>query len=237
MPRKTNPSPELLMQIYERLLADQGPRHWWPAESPFEVIVGAILTQNTQWRNVSPALDRMKAADLGTWEKILAVETPVLVEAIRPAGYFNGKARKLKVFASFIVNEFGGSQDALFALDTPVLRERLLSVWGIGEETADDIVLYAANKPSFVMDRYTMRIVDRLGWRVSGKKYADYQRLFSERLPVDVPLYNEYHALLDGHGAKVCRTQPKCAGCCLFDLCATGKGNLGQNALSLQGRG
>lgn len=223
MPRKITPSPKLLMTVYERLLADQGPRHWWPAESPFEVIVGAVLTQNTQWRNVPPALDRMKAADLWSWDKILMVEMPVLVEAIRPAGYFNGKSRKLKEFASFVVNEFGGSQDALFALDTPVLRERLLGVWGIGEETADDIVLYAANKPSFVMDRYTVRIVDRLGWRVGGKKYADYQRLFAARLPVDVPLYNEYHALLDGHGAKVCRSRPRCDGCCLFDLCPTGK--------------
>jgi len=229
--RVRRPGPALVMEVYERLLADQGPRHWWPAESPFEVIVGAVLTQNTAWRNVPPALDRMKAAGIWSWGKILAVETPVLIEAIRPAGYYNAKARKLKEFARLVVEEFGGRLDALFALETLKLRQRLLGVWGIGEETADDIVLYAANKPSFVIDNYTVRIVDRLGWRAGGNKYADYQRLFAEHLPVDVPLYNEYHALLDGHAARVCKTRPRCAGCCLKDICPTGEKNIAAAAL------
>ena len=228
MSRKTRPSQALLMEVYERLLAGQGPRHWWPAESPFEVITGAILTQNTAWRNVPPALERMKAAGLWSFDRILAAETQALVEAIRPAGYHNTKARKLKEFAAVVVREFDGELDKLFALDTPVLRERLLGVWGIGDETADDIVLYAANKPSFVIDKYTVRIVDRLGWRVNGSKYRDYQRLFTSLLPVDVPLWNEYHALLDGHAARVCRSKPVCESCCLLDICPTGKRSLHQ---------
>jgi endonuclease-3 related protein len=212
------------MEVFDRLLAAQGPRHWWPAESAFEVIVGAILTQNTAWRNVPPALERMKAADLWGFARILAAETTVLTEAIRPAGYFNAKARKLKEFAALVCDHHAVDLDSLFRVDTQQLRETLLGVWGIGEETADDIVLYAANKPSFVIDRYTMRVVDRLGWKVEGNKYGDYQRLFTDRLPVDVPLYNEYHALLDGHAARVCTVKrPRCESCCLLDLCQTGQ--------------
>jgi endonuclease-3 related protein len=168
----------------------------------------------------------MKAAGLWSFDNFLADGTPELIEAIRPAGYYNAKARKLKEVARLVVEEFGGSQDALFALETLKLREKLLGVWGIGEETADDIVLYAANKPSFVIDKYTVRIVDRLGWRAGGNKYADYQRLFVERLPQDVPLYNEYHALLDGHAARVCKTRPRCLACCLKDICPAGKNNI-----------
>ncbi len=223
MPAKTHPSPQLVMEVYERLLAAHGPRGWWPADSPFEVIIGAILTQNTLWRKVPSALKRMKAAGLWSFEHILEAEAPTLIDAIRPAGLYNTKARKLKSFASFVVHDFGGSLDNLFSLDVPQLRQRLLSVWGIGEETADDIILYAANKPSFVIDRYTVRVVDRLGWKSSGKTYRHYQRLFTERLPADVPLWNEYHALIDGHGANVCQPQPLCDACCLVDLCHTGR--------------
>ncbi len=224
MARQLAPSRALLLEVYERLLAEQGPRGWWPADSPFEVIVGAILTQNTSWKKVPPALQRMKQAGLWSFPSISEAAVPDLVEAVRPAGCYNAKARKLKEFAALVVGEFSGDLDSLLALDTAPLREKLLGVWGIGDETADDIVLYAANKPSFVIDRYTARIVDRLGWRVRSRKYADYQRLFAARLPEDVPLWNEYHALIDGHGARVCTArQPRCVACCLQDLCETGR--------------
>ncbi len=212
------------MEVFDRLLAATGPRHWWPADSPFEVIIGAILTQNTQWRNVPPAIDRMKASGFWSFEQILNADSLALVEAVRPAGCYNVKSRKLKAFAKFICTDFDGNLDALFSLEIEDLRKTLLGVWGIGEETADDIVLYAACKPSFVMDRYTMRIVDRLGWQVGGPKYRDYQRLFTERLPLDVGLFNEYHALLDGHAAKICKSRvPLCSSCVLVDMCETGR--------------
>lgn len=154
-----------------------------------------------------------------------------LAEVIRPSGYYNTKARKLKTFAAVVEDEFSGSLDALFDRDVPELRALLLGIWGIGEETADDIVLYAAEKPTFVIDRYTTRLVDRLGWKVGGTgKYSDYKSLFEDLLPADTPMFNEFHAVIDGHGARVCKTRsPACENCCLLDICPTGKERL-QNA-------
>jgi endonuclease-3 related protein len=214
------------MEVYERLLADQGPRHWWPAESKFEVIVGAILTQNTAWRNVRPAIRNMQQAGIWSCKAVHDAHGPDLINAIRPAGYYNSKARKLKEFAGLVVREFHGDLDALLSLETGTLRDTLLGVWGIGEETADDIVLYAAGKPSFVIDKYTIRIAGRLGWLAGGNKYTHYQRLFTRRLPAEAPLYNEYHALLDGHASRTCRKVPLCAGCCLADICRTGRSRI-----------
>ena len=209
--------------VYDRLFDAHGPQGWWPGDGPFDVIVGAILTQNTNWTNVEKALDALRDADVWSLKAIHRTKRDELATLIRPSGYFNQKARKLHEFAALVEDDFHGELDQLLGLPMYELRSRLLGIWGIGEETADDIVLYAANKPSFVIDTYTRRIVDRLGWRVEGTKYADYQSLFTERLPQDATLYNEYHALLDHHASEVCRPTPRCDECCLLEVCLTGK--------------
>lgn len=195
----------------------------------FEIICGAILTQNTMWRNAERSLARMKEAGTWSFPAIHAAADSDLAEAIRPAGYYNTKSRKLKTFAAVVEDEFDGSLDRMFDRSVDDLRSLLLDIWGIGEETADDIVLYAAEKPTFVIDRYTTRLVDRLGWEVDGRgKYADYKRFFEERLSPDVPLFNEFHAVIDGHGARTCTSRsPKCASCCLLDMCPTGQQRTG----------
>ena len=138
------------------------------------------------------------------------------------------KTKKLKAFAQVMVEDYEGDDANLFALDLPELRTRLLSIYGIGEETADDIILYAAKKPSFVMDTYTRRLVDRLGWGVDKNNYSDYQRLFESHLEPDVEMWGDLHAQLDGHAARVCRKlNPKCNECVLLDLCSTGQTNTG----------
>jgi len=211
------------MAVFRRLQAAYGPLHWWPGESPFEIAVGAILAQNTAWTNVRRALENMRSARIWSISAIHRTPRERLAAVIRPSGYFNTKARKLKEFTSFITNGFGGDLDACLNLPLDELRRRLLEVWGIGEETADDIVLYAAGKPSFVVDAYTRRIIDRLGWHVDGKRYADYQALFHDRLPADTGLFNDYHALFVRHGARTCRPKPRCETCCLLDACPTGQ--------------
>jgi endonuclease III related protein len=219
----TTPDSANVRSLYDRLFDAYGPQHWWPGDSPYEVIVGAILTQNTNWTNVEKALAALRAADVWSFEAIRVTERSALATLIRPSGYFNQKARKLHEFASLISDDFRGQLDDLLDLPMAELRTTLLGIWGIGDETADDIVLYAAKKPSFVIDTYTRRIVDRLGWRADGDEYRDYQSLFADRLPHDAPLFNEFHALLDEHAATVCRPTPKCDGCCLKDICVTGK--------------
>ncbi len=210
------------MAVFERLHSAYGSRNWWPADGRFEVIAGAILTQNTAWRNVQKALVNMQEAGLWSFQALHQADRGSLAEVIRPSGYYNTKARKLQEFASVVMEDFGGSVEALLELDIPELRQRLLEIWGIGEETADDIVLYAAGKPSFVIDTYTRRIVDRIGWKTGGAKYVYYQRLFTDLLPADAPLFNEFHALLDAHGSRTCKKTPRCQGCPLQDLCLTG---------------
>ena len=214
-----DPSPADLMAVFERLQAAHGPLNWWPGEGPFEIAVGAILAQNTAWANVSKALAGMRSAGIWSIQAIHDTPRERLAPVIRSSGYFNTKARKLKEFASFVVGGFGGDLDACLSLPLDDLRSRLLNIWGIGEETADDIVLYAANKPSFVIDAYTRRTVDRLLWRVPGNLYADYQALFHDRLEHDAALFNEYHALFVRHGARICRPNPRCEICCLADIC------------------
>jgi endonuclease-3 related protein len=217
-----------LLNVFERLVSAYGPRGWWPgAETPFEVVVGAILTQNTAWVNVEKALERLRAADALSVGAVRSLPEPELAEPLRPSGYFNSKARKLKAFVDVLDAEHDGSLDALLALPVDELRARLLSVWGIGPETADDIVLYAAGKPSFVVDAYTVRIFQRLGLTpaVAGApRYEDWRHMFMSHLPPDVPLFNEYHALIVAHGSRTCRPAPACTACPLLDLCPTGDG-------------
>jgi endonuclease-3 related protein len=215
----------VLQEIYHRLYQRYGPQRWWPGEGPLDVIIGAILTQSVAWPNVEQALHNLKQADCWSLEAIHHCPQDNLAAIIRPCGYFNTKARKLKAFAAHVVNQYTGNLEAFLAQDLRPLREELLSIYGIGPETADDILLYAAEQPSFVIDAYTVRILQRLGVSPLGNKsdYYSYQDLFHTGLPQDVTLFNEYHALLDQHAKQACTRTPKCPGCCLRDICRTGQ--------------
>lgn len=211
---------KVLPAVYDRLLTGYGPQHWWPAETPFEVIAGAILTQSAAWTNVEKGIANLKKAGVLSPRSLRETADGKLAELIHSCGYYNAKARKLKAFVEWFGREYGDSLDKMCAADLKSLREDLLKVYGIGEETADSILLYACNKPVFVIDAYTRRIVDRLGWQPGGRKYRDYQALFMENLPPDVKLFNEYHALLVAHGKNTCRkSRSCCAGCCLSEIC------------------
>jgi len=215
-----------LMDIYKRLLAQFGPQHWWPGETPLEICVGAILTQNTAWSNVEKAIANLKNAGvLGNGDQdastLLALPNDDLAQLIRPSGYFNLKAKRLKGFLAFLDAEAGGNLDRLFDVPLSALRPKLLDVYGIGPETADSILLYAGNYPTFVVDAYTVRIFSRLGWVDGGAKYHTVQALFMDNLPKEVGIYNEYHALLVALGKDFCRPWgPKCQGCGVAAGCA-----------------
>ena len=211
---------ERLLEIYHRLYAAYGPQHWWPGEGPFEVIVGAILTQQVGWRNVELAIAGLKTAGLMDPESLARAPLEQIAQIIRPTGYYNQKAKKLKAFLDFLDVRYNADLNKLFSLPVDKLREELLSVRGIGEETADSIILYAAEKPSFVVDAYTRRILTRLGVINGEESYGEIRELFMKNLPEDVPLYNEYHALLVRHGKERClKRNPRCAGCPLADMC------------------
>jgi len=220
-----------LQDIYQRLLSFFGPQHWWPAAEPFEVVVGAILTQSTAWSNVEKSIANLKKAGVLTPQALRAIPRDELAGLIYSCGYYNVKAEKLKAFAQWFGERFDDSLEKMFAGDTWSLREELLKVYGVGEETADSILLYAGNKPVFVVDAYTRRIIDRLGLQPGGRRYADYQKLFMQNLPNDVPLFNEYHALMVALGKNHClKNQPDCDHCCLNEGCAFKHGS---DALSL----
>ena len=210
---------EKLHQIYGRLYAAYGPQHWWPADSPFEVVVGAILTQSAAWVNVEKAIESLRAAGILSPEALLRVDLDELARLIHSSGYYNAKARKLKAFLEMLFDRHGGRLDDLFALPLPQLRQQLLATHGIGQETADSIVLYAAEKPAFVIDAYTRRVFSRLGLEPPSDSYPSWQAMFSEALSPDVRLFNEYHALIDRHAKAVCRKAPLCGQCCLRDIC------------------
>jgi endonuclease-3 related protein len=208
-----------LADIYCRLLGRFGPQHWWPAEEPFEVIVGAILTQSAAWGNVEKAIKNLRGAGALSPQALRKLPRAKLAELVYPCGYYNAKALKLKAFALWLGNHYQDDLNKLFALGAADLRRHLLDVHGIGQETADSIILYAAGKPVFVIDAYTRRIMGRLGLAPERDSYAAYQALFMENLPGDAKIFNEYHALLVCLGKKVCRRQPLCADCCLNDIC------------------
>lgn len=210
-----------LLRIYDGLLAAYGPQGWWPGETPFEVIVGAILTQNTAWTHVEKAIANLKAAQVLTPAGLLALPAAEIAPLIRPAGYFNSKARKLRAFVEFLDQQHHGCLDSLFAAETPALRETLLGLHGIGPETADSILLYAAGRPVFVIDAYTRRMMARLGLASAAQSYPDLQALFAAHLPPSVSLFNEYHALIVRHGKDCCRKRaPVCRACPLRADCA-----------------
>ena len=225
-PRPVEPTREDLEWLFAALFDAYGPRHWWPTVhgGSFELVVGAILVQNISWSNVERALVNMRDAGVWSFREILDAPDEEMHEIIRPSGYYKAKTRKLKEFAEFILGEHDGDLARLFALPIGEMREQLLSVWGIGEETADDIILYVAKKPSFVIDMYTRRLLARLGWEIRGKSYSAYQELFHKLLPHDPYLFNEYHALIDYHVARICRKKPLCDQCVLAEDCPVGLG-------------
>ena len=219
---------EVLLDVYDRLYRCYGPQGWWPGDGPLEVVIGAILTQAAAWTNVERALSNLKNASCMSLQTIHECPQDELAAIIRPSGYFNAKARKLKAFATHIIEHHGGDLDSFLARRQSKLRKELLSIYGIGPETADDIVLYAAHKPSFVIDSYTRRIIGRLGFfNVDLRSdYHEYQALFHDNLPTNTTLFQEYHALLDRHAKETCTKAPRCSGCCLLPLCATGQAHI-----------
>ncbi len=212
-----------MVEIYQRLLSAYGPQGWWPADTRFEVMVGAILTQATAWRNVERAIQRLKAAGALSPERMARLSEGELAELIRPAGFFRQKTRRLRALLRLIGQH--GSVEQLLSLPARELRRQLLSVPGVGPETADSILLYAAGYPVFVVDAYTKRILHRLGL-LSGEKagYEEVQELFESNLPRDPKLYGEYHALLVRHAKEHCRARPRCPGCPLAPVCNFFKG-------------
>jgi len=215
----SNPISKALLDIYQQLIARYGHQHWWPAQTSFEVMVGAILTQSAAWSNVEKAIINLKQARALSPRALRELSLPELGKLIRPCGYYNAKSLKLKSFAHWLADKYDDSLDKMFAQDTAHLRQQLLAVNGIGQETADSILLYAANKAVFVIDAYTRRITDRLGISPDGNNYQAYQRFFMDNLPADVNLFNEYHALLVCLAKDVCRSQPRCHRCCLQEIC------------------
>jgi endonuclease-3 related protein len=212
----------VLQQAYQRLYSVYGPQHWWPGDGPLEVAVGAILTQNTNWRNVEKALENLREAESLRVPALHEISADELAELIRPAGYYRVKARRIKNLIRLVVEQFDGLLESLFDLDKHDLRETLLAVNGIGPETADSIVLYAAELPVFVVDTYTARVAKRHGWIDWEAGYGELQELFQYDLEEDVRLYNEYHALLVRVGKEHCGTQPACDGCPLAELLPDG---------------
>jgi endonuclease-3 related protein len=208
-----------LQEIFAALLARYGPRHWWPGETPFEVCVGAILTQNTNWGNVEKAISNLKQADQLSVTGIASIAAAELAIMIRPAGYFNIKAARLKEFVTFLHQNHQGSLDRLFSNPWQQTRLELLAVKGIGPETADSILLYAGHKPSFVVDTYTRRIFSRLALVPEQIRYDELRRCFMDQLFPDPILFNEYHALIVELGKSTCRPKPRCSDCCLTDFC------------------
>jgi len=217
--RNTQATDKHLQNIYHCLKDAYGPQHWWPAEEPFEVMVGAILTQSAAWLNVEKAITNLKAVRALSPQALRHLSRSELATLIRPCGYHNAKADKLKALAHWLGECYEDDLKKLFADSIGQLRQQLLSVFGIGEETADSIILYAANKPIFVIDAYTRRILNRIGLAPGSNNYTAYQILFMDNLPADAGLFNEYHALLVYLGKNFCRTHPLCQQCCLQTIC------------------
>ena len=213
-----------LSEVYQRLFDALGPQHWWPGQSPFEVMIGAVLVQNTNWQNVKKAIHNLREADLLEPHALYDVPQDELEELIRPSGYFRVKARRLRNLLEFFVGRYDGSIETMFGTGLPNLRNELLAVDGVGPETADSILLYAGGLPIFVVDTYTHRVLARHGWIGFDADYGMIQDHFQSSLPQEVGLYNEYHALLVRLGKDYCRkTNPKCKQCPLAELLPEGE--------------
>jgi endonuclease-3 related protein len=208
----------LLIDIYNTLFNAFGPQHWWPGDTAFEVAIGAILTQNTNWGNVERAIQNLKKEKVLNSKALNEMQHKKLASLIRPAGYFNIKAKRLKNFLAYLSNHYSGSMKKMKAEDLHDLREELLSVNGIGPETADSILLYALDKPVFVIDAYTKRVLTRHNLVPEKATYHEMQELFQNNISPDVRLYNEYHALFVMVGKDYCKPKPKCSGCPLENI-------------------
>jgi endonuclease III related protein len=206
-----------LLDLYQHLFAAFGPQDWWPGETPFEVALGAILTQNTNWLNVSRVITTLKAQGELDPRSLGEMPPAELAQRFRPAGYYNLKARRVKNFLDFLAARFENSMETMAREDLTALRAELLTLNGIGPETADSILLYALHKPTFVVDAYTFRVLSRQGLAADPCSYEELRRLFMDHLPDDVPLYQEFHALLVRLGKDFCRPRPRCSGCPLED--------------------
>jgi endonuclease III related protein len=227
----------LLLDIYERLYGAFGPRHWWPGETPFEVMVGAILTQNTSWTNVEKAIRRLKEEGRLTASWIHQLKKKELASLIRSSGTYRVKADRLRAFTMFFFERYDGKIPRMKMEPLHALRERLLEVKGVGPETADSILLYALEKPVFVVDAYTKRIFSRHGITSEKASYGEVQKLFMDHLPADEKLFNEYHALLVHLGKRICQKIPKCDICPIKSIARSAKRiaeppprGIGQNA-------
>ena len=207
-----------LKGIYSFLFKAYGPQHWWPGDTPFEVIVGAILTQNTNWSNVEKAILNLKKEKVLSVQKLHNMPDDALASLIKPAGFFNIKTKRLKNFILFFINEYQGSIKKMAAVELMVLRRQLLDVNGIGPETADSILLYALHKPVFVIDAYTKRLLSRHGLIDNDAVYQQMQDLFMRHLELDEKFFNEYHALIVRVGKDYCKTRAQCDGCPLKRL-------------------
>ncbi len=207
-----------LTGIYENLFKSFGKQYWWPGDTDFEIVIGAILTQNTNWTNVEKAIKNLKDAKVFTPEKLYEIDIDDLAQLIKPSGYFNVKAKRLKHFIEWLFLNYNGSLSKLFKLDYPTLRGQLLSVNGIGKETADSIILYAAEKPTFVVDAYTKRVLVGHGLITEDYDYDAIKALFEDNLPKEVPLYNEYHALIVMVGKYYCKPKMQCEECPLKNI-------------------
>jgi endonuclease-3 related protein len=207
-----------LEHIYQLLYKHFGRRHWWPADTAFEVIVGAILTQNTAWKNVEKAINNLKTANMLSPVKLYSQPISTIAELIKPSGFYNQKAKRLKLMIAFLVERYNGNIEEMCKKNTVDLRNELLSIKGIGKETADSIILYACNKPIFVVDAYTYRIFSRHGLIDKQTDYEEIQEMFMNNLDHDPQLFNEYHALIVETAKHFCKTKPLCESCPLSEL-------------------
>lgn len=220
-----------LVDVFLRLDRAYGPQNWWPGSGGFEMIAGAILTQSAAWTNVERALANLRRAGALEPAKLLAFDEAELALLVRPSGYYLSKARKLRAFARLLVQEFNGDPSQLFLQPMEVLRNTLLSTYGIGPETADDIILYGANQPSFVIDAYTRRVFTRLGVEPHRDRYEDWRSLFMSNLPANAALFNQYHALIVCHAKRSCSKRPRCSGCTLASICPSASPARSRHAL------
>lgn len=216
-PRSFAPTERQLTRVFEWLLARYGPQHWWPGETPFEVMVGAVLTQNTAWQNVERAIGNLKHAGRLDPQAIVALAPAELAEHLRPSGYFNVKAKRLQSLCRALLSL--GGERACRRLPTDELRHALLAIHGVGPETADDILLYTFQRPVFVIDAYTRRLMQRLGYAHGEESYEILRRGFEQALAPDVALFNEYHALIVRHAKAHCRVKAVCLACPLAAHC------------------
>ncbi len=205
---------QILQEIYEKLYSFFGPQNWWPAETPFEVCIGAILTQNASWKNVERAIENLKKKNLLDPFRLYEIPIEELSQLVRPSGFYNIKAKRLKNFVKFLVEKYEGDLNKLFSLGLYEARKELLEINGLGKETIDSMLLYAGNLPIFVVDAYTYRILNRHYIVPEEATYDEIQALFMENLPHDVRLFNEFHALLVACGKNFCKKKsPLCASC------------------------